>query len=36
MGAAAVSLDAYDDIERCMAGGWWDGLPVIPPRQPAD
>ena len=26
-----VSLDVYDDIERCMAGSWSDGLPVIPP-----
>jgi hypothetical protein len=26
-----VSLDVYDDIERCMTGGWSDGLPVIPP-----
>jgi len=26
-----VGLDVYDDIERCMAGGWSDGLPVIPP-----
>jgi hypothetical protein len=31
MGAAAVGLDVYDDIERCMSGGWSDGLPVIPP-----
>jgi hypothetical protein len=30
-GAAAVSLDVYEDIERCMSGGWSDGLPVIPP-----
>jgi hypothetical protein len=26
-----VSMDVYDDIERCMADGWTDGLPVIPP-----
>jgi hypothetical protein len=26
-----VGLDVYKDIERCMAGGWSDGLPVIPP-----
>jgi hypothetical protein len=26
-----VGLDVYDDIEKCMSGGWTDGLPVIPP-----
>jgi len=26
-----VGLDVYDDIERCMSGGWSDGLPVVPP-----
>jgi hypothetical protein len=26
-----MSLDVYEDIERCMSGGWSDGLPVIPP-----
>jgi hypothetical protein len=26
-----VGLDVYDDIEACFAGGWSDGLPVIPP-----
>lgn len=26
-----MGLDVYDDIERCMSGGWSDGLPVIPP-----
>ena len=26
-----MGLDVYNDIERCMAGGWSDGLPVIPP-----
>ena len=26
-----MSLDVYDDIERCFEGGWSDGLPVIPP-----
>lgn len=26
-----MSLDVYDDIEKCMSGGWTDGLPVIPP-----
>jgi hypothetical protein len=26
-----LGLDVYDDIERCMVGGWSDGLPVIPP-----
>jgi len=26
-----MGLDAYDDIESCFAGGWSDGLPVIPP-----
>jgi hypothetical protein len=29
--AATVSLDVYEDIERCMSGGWSNGLPVIPP-----
>lgn len=26
-----MGLGAYDDIERYMAAGWSDGLPVIPP-----
>jgi hypothetical protein len=26
-----MSLDVYEDIERCFEGGWSDGLPVIPP-----
>jgi hypothetical protein len=26
-----MALDVYDDIENCFAGGWSDGLPVIPP-----
>jgi hypothetical protein len=26
-----MGLDVYDDIENCFAGGWSDGLPVIPP-----
>jgi hypothetical protein len=26
-----MSLDVYEDIENCFAGGWSDGLPVIPP-----
>lgn len=26
-----MGLDVYEDIERCMEGGWTDGLPVIPP-----
>jgi hypothetical protein len=26
-----LSLDVYDDIEKCFDGGWSDGLPVIPP-----
>ena len=26
-----MALDVYDDIEKCMSGGWSDGLPVIPP-----
>jgi hypothetical protein len=26
-----MGLDAYDDIENCFAGGWSDGLPVVPP-----
>ncbi len=26
-----MSLDVYEDIERCMSSGWTDGLPVIPP-----
>ena len=24
-----MGLDVYDDIERCMAGGWPDGLPLV-------
>jgi hypothetical protein len=24
-------MDVYEDIENCFAGGWSDGLPVIPP-----
>jgi hypothetical protein len=26
-----MKLTAYEDIERCFAGGWSDGLPVVPP-----
>lgn len=26
-----MGLEFYDDIENCFAGGWSDGLPVIPP-----
>jgi hypothetical protein len=26
-----MRLTAYEDIERCFAGGWSDGLPVVPP-----
>ena len=26
-----MKLTAYEDIERCYAGGWSDGLPVVPP-----
>jgi len=26
-----MSLDFYEDMERCFAGGWSDGLPVVPP-----
>ena len=26
-----MALDAYEDIENCFAGGWSDGLPVVPP-----
>ncbi|MFE3188478.1 hypothetical protein ACFXHA_05680 [Nocardia sp. NPDC059240] len=26
-----MSLDVYEDIERCFEAGWSDGLPVIPP-----
>lgn len=26
-----MSLDVYEDMERCFEGGWSDGLPVVPP-----
>jgi hypothetical protein len=26
-----MSLDFYEDMERCFSGGWSDGLPVVPP-----
>lgn len=26
-----AGLEFYDDIENCFAGGWSDGLPMIPP-----
>jgi hypothetical protein len=26
-----MGLDVYEDIENCFAGGWSDGLPVVPP-----
>jgi hypothetical protein len=27
----AMAMNVYEDIERCMNGGWSDGLPVVPP-----